>query len=85
MSAITLPVLILYGTDDKLCPPAGSRMLEQRIGSADKSAKAYDGLYHEILNEPERDVVLDDLCAPGCSEGWTPRGGSASAPGGSRG
>jgi alpha-beta hydrolase superfamily lysophospholipase len=22
----------------------------------------YEGLYHEILNEPERDTVLDGLC-----------------------
>jgi acylglycerol lipase len=76
VSAITLPVLILYGTDDKLCPPAGSRMLEERMSSADKSAKAYEGLFHEILNEPERDAVLTDLCA------WlAERVGSASASG----
>ncbi len=61
--SITIPTLILYGTDDKLCPPAGSLMLSERIGSEDKTLKAYDGLYHEILNEPERERVLDDLCS----------------------
>jgi acylglycerol lipase len=25
--------------------------------------RAYDGLYHEVLNEPERDQVLEDVCA----------------------
>jgi alpha-beta hydrolase superfamily lysophospholipase len=25
--------------------------------------RAYDGLYHEIFNEPERETVLDDLCS----------------------
>jgi alpha-beta hydrolase superfamily lysophospholipase len=25
--------------------------------------KTYDGLYHEILNEPERDAVMDDMCS----------------------
>jgi lysophospholipase len=63
VGAITVPTLILYGTADGLCPPAGSVMLAERIGSADKSVKAYDGLFHEILNEPERDVVLDDIVA----------------------
>jgi alpha-beta hydrolase superfamily lysophospholipase len=60
---ITVPTLIMYGTADGLCPPAGSVMLDQRIGASDKTLKAYDGLHHEILNEPERDKVLDDLCA----------------------
>jgi acylglycerol lipase len=59
--AITVPTLILYGTSDALCPPAGSQMLAAPIGAGDKSVKAYPGLYHEILNEPERDEVLDDI------------------------
>ena len=63
VGAITVPTLIMYGTDDGLCPPHGSVMVSERIGSPDKTLKAYPGLYHEILNEPERDQVLDDLCA----------------------
>jgi lysophospholipase len=63
VGAIALPTLILYGTADGLCPPAGSVMLAERIGSDDKTVKAYEGLFHEILNEPERDVVLDDIVA----------------------
>ncbi len=59
--AITVPTLILYGSADKLCPPAGSEMLGRRIGADDKSVKRYDGLFHEILNEPERDEVLADI------------------------
>jgi acylglycerol lipase len=63
VQAITVPVLILYGTADGLCPPEGSVMLGAQISSVDKTIKAYDGLYHEILNEPEQDRVLDDMCA----------------------
>ena len=33
------------------------------IASPDKTLKVYDGLYHEILNEPERDTVLADIRA----------------------
>jgi alpha-beta hydrolase superfamily lysophospholipase len=61
--AITLPSLIMYGTADALCPPRGSVMLGERIGGADKNLLAYDGLYHEILNEPEQARVLDDMCS----------------------
>jgi acylglycerol lipase len=60
---ITVPTLILYGTADGLCPTEGSVMLGRRIGAADKTVKAYPGLYHEILNEPEQEQVMDDLCA----------------------
>ena len=60
---ITLPTLILYGTDDGLCPTEGSVMLGNRIGARDLTVKSYPGLYHEILNEPEQEQVMDDLCA----------------------
>jgi acylglycerol lipase len=63
VSAITVPTLIMYGTADRLCPPRGSLMLAERIGSADKTLLPYEGLYHEILNEPEQARVLDDMCA----------------------
>ncbi|MDQ6806026.1 MAG: lysophospholipase [Actinomycetota bacterium] len=60
---ITVPTLILYGTADGLCPTEGSVMLGQRIGAADLTVKSYPGLFHEILNEPEREQVMDDLCS----------------------
>jgi alpha-beta hydrolase superfamily lysophospholipase len=63
VSEITVPTLILYGSADGLCPPLGSLMLGERIAAADKTLKAYDGLYHEILNEPEMQLVLDDICS----------------------
>jgi lysophospholipase len=61
VGAITVPTLILYGTADGLCPPAGSVMLGERIGASDRTVIAYEGLFHEILNEPERETVLDDI------------------------
>jgi alpha-beta hydrolase superfamily lysophospholipase len=75
VGAITVPALILYGTADGLCPPAGSVMLGERIGSADTTVTAYDGLFHEILNEPERETVLDDIV------GWLAARTAAPAPG----
>ncbi len=58
---ITLPVLILHGGDDKLADPAGARMLYDKVNSRDKTIKIYDHLYHEIINEPERRTVLEDM------------------------
>jgi acylglycerol lipase len=60
---ITLPILIMYGTEDRLCDPEGSKMLYDKAGSKDKTLKAYKGLYHEIFNEPEHDAVLADVDA----------------------
>ncbi len=61
VSAITIPTLILYGSADRLAPPAGGQMLGERIGAAVKTVKVYPGLFHEILNEPEREQVLVDI------------------------
>jgi alpha-beta hydrolase superfamily lysophospholipase len=79
VGAIQLPTLILYGTADGLCPPSGSVMVDDRIGSSDVTVKVYEGLYHETLNEPERGAVLDDLCS------WLNERVSAAAVGGAAG
>ncbi len=60
---ITLPTLLMWGTSDRLCLPAGSELVAANIGSEDLTVKPYKGLFHEIMNEPERDQVLDDLVA----------------------
>lgn len=61
MEAIALPLLLLHGTSDSLTEPEGSSQLYQRAGSPDKTLKLYEGLYHEVLNEPEKEQVLADL------------------------
>lgn len=60
---IAVPALIAYGTADGLCPPSGAVLLAERIGSDDVTVRAYEGLFHEIFNEPERDAVLDEVIA----------------------
>lgn len=63
LPGLTLPLLVMVGAADRLVPPGASRMVAERAGSADKRLIEYDGLFHEILNEPERDKVMDDLVA----------------------
>jgi acylglycerol lipase len=58
---ITLPFLAMQGSGDLLVDPDGAQILYERAGSKDKTLKIYDGLYHEIFNEPERAVVFNDI------------------------
>lgn len=58
---IRIPLLLMHGTADRLAPPAGSTMVHERAGSSDKTLRLYEGLYHEILNEPEKETVIGDL------------------------
>lgn len=58
---ITLPLLILHGGADVMTDPGGSRWLNDTCRSSDCTLKIYDGLFHEILNEPEREQVLGDI------------------------
>jgi alpha-beta hydrolase superfamily lysophospholipase len=60
---IDLPVAIFHGGADGLADPEGSRILHERVSSQDKTLRVYDGLFHEIFNEPERDQVLSDVIA----------------------
>ena len=59
--AITAPLLVVHGEQDKLIPADGSRRLVECVASADVHLKVYPELYHEVFNEPERAVVLDDV------------------------
>ena len=63
MENFRLPVLIVQGTADRLVDPEGSKQLYARAQSTDKTLKLYEGLYHEVLNEPEKDDVLADILA----------------------
>jgi acylglycerol lipase len=58
---LSVPLLLLHGTDDEICAPAGSMIVHDQASSPDKTLRRYQGLYHEVFNEPERDEVLTDL------------------------
>lgn len=62
-AAITAPLLVVHGDQDKLIPVGGSKKLVKCVGSADVHLKVYPGLYHEVFNEPEKALVLDDVTA----------------------
>ena len=58
---VTLPLLILHGTEDKATLPAGSREFYEKAGSADKTLKLYDGHYHDLLNDIGKEGVFADI------------------------
>jgi len=61
LSQLRLPMLILHGGEDKTAPVSGSQLLHEKAASPDKTLKIYPGLYHEIHNEPEQAIVLNDI------------------------
>ena len=60
-ASLTAPLLVVHGGQDKLIPVDGSRRLVECVGSTDVNLKVYPELYHEVFNEPEQAVVLDDV------------------------
>ena len=58
---ITLPFIVFQGGEDKLVDPSGAQMLYDQASSTDKTIKVYKDLYHEVFNEQERDIVLQDV------------------------
>ncbi|MGB0849153.1 MAG: lysophospholipase, partial [Thiolinea sp.] len=61
MQTINLPVLILQGSADRIVHPEGAQAFHAGIDSDDKTLKVYEGWYHELFNEPEREAVLTDV------------------------
>lgn len=60
-SKILLPILVQQAGDDKAVDVEKNKEFFDNLASADKTWKLYDGLYHEIHEEPERESVLTDL------------------------
>jgi acylglycerol lipase len=60
-AALTAPLLVVHGAEDRLISVDGSRRLVGAVRSSDVELKVYPDLYHEVFNEPERYQVLDDV------------------------
>ncbi len=61
--------LLMYAGADRLVNPAGSRSFAMNASASSAvkpglvTVKCFDGLYHEIFNEPEADSVFETLKA----------------------
>ena len=58
-----VPVFIIHGTDDKATRPEGSQYFYDNVGSEDKTLKLYDGGYHDLLNDLDKELVMADILA----------------------
>jgi acylglycerol lipase len=61
---VTLPVLILHGTDDRATVCKGSQFFYDTVGSKDKTLKLYEGHYHDLLADTGKEGVMADI------KGW---------------
>ncbi|MEV0250682.1 lysophospholipase [Nocardia sp. NPDC050712] len=61
LDKLTAPLLVLHGSADALAAPSSSDLIERGAGSKDLTVLRYEGLYHEVFNEPEQDKVLADV------------------------
>jgi alpha-beta hydrolase superfamily lysophospholipase len=63
-SRISLPLLVLHGSADRMVPPHGSRRFLARVPHGDRRLIEYPGGYHALFADVGRERVLADL------EGW---------------
>ncbi|WP_339876504.1 lysophospholipase [uncultured Algoriphagus sp.] len=57
-SEFDLPVLLIHGSNDGLTNPKGSELLFQKAKSSDKSLQIFLGGYHELINDLDREEVI---------------------------
>ena len=60
---ITLPVLIMHGTEDHATVCHGSEYFHEHAGAKDKTLKLYEGHYHDLLADIGKEEVLADITA----------------------
>jgi acylglycerol lipase len=58
VGVMKVPCLLMHGSADTLVRAEDAQPVFDAIASPDKTVRIFDGLYHEIFNEPERLEVL---------------------------
>jgi len=58
---VAVPLFMLHGEEDPLCPAEGSRAFFDGVAIAGSDLRIYPKLRHEIFNEPERERVYLDI------------------------
>ena len=51
----------MLGTGDGIVDPSTTQEFFKTIASSDKTLKTYEGFYHEVLNEPEKENLLREI------------------------
>jgi acylglycerol lipase len=58
---LRLPTLVLHGTRDVLVPVDAVRPVYHALDARLRTIRYYEGLHHEVFNEPERAQVIADV------------------------
>jgi alpha-beta hydrolase superfamily lysophospholipase len=58
---VNVPMLLLHGEDDPLCPLEGSRAFHAGLEAAPSALRTYPKLRHEIFNEPEQGQLFQEV------------------------
>jgi len=62
-AALRTPTLVLHGGADALARVEGSREFIEGVRDTEIRLRIIDGAYHEVLNEPEGPVLIQDIIA----------------------
>lgn len=57
--ALTVPSLIMPGGDDPICSTPATVQFYDEVSAADKTLVVWEGMYHEIFNEIDKQKVLE--------------------------
>lgn len=61
LPGIRIPCLCMHGAQDPIADPSALDIIEQHLGAPDRTFKRYAGMFHEIFNELDKQVVLEDV------------------------
>jgi alpha-beta hydrolase superfamily lysophospholipase len=57
---VTVPTLLIHGSEDKIISPQASKEFADRL-TGNIEHKEFEGLYHETHNEPEKEEVFETI------------------------
>ncbi|CAK8573180.1 unnamed protein product [Lathyrus sativus] len=55
---VDVPFLVVHGSDDVICDSSYVEELYARAKSKDKTLNIYDGMWHQLVGEPKKNVEL---------------------------
>lgn len=59
---LSLPLLVLHGSEDKRAPASGSEYLHACVGSSDKTLQIFEGYPHDLINDRGHVIVRAKTC-----------------------
>ena len=60
-ATLTLPLYVVMGTQDRIASYEKARLFFDAAGATDKTWDKRDGLFHEVLSEPEWPTIADNI------------------------